>query len=129
MIACTGFVITHPFFDKSFIDYSEGPVPLYLKMMHPEYANLFFVGLIQPLGCVWPGSELQAKLIAQQLVGQWKRPDNIRSLVDKEVNQPHYRQLNTPRHTITVDYHIYKRELRRQLAQADQALVLDPATA
>ena len=129
VIACTGFVITHPFFDKSFIDYSEGAVPLYLKMMHPDYANLFFVGLIQPLGCVWPGAELQAKLIAQQLVGQWERPDNIRSLVDQEINQPHYRQLSTPRHTITVDYHVYQRELRRQLAQADRAPVPDPATA
>lgn len=129
VIACTGFIITHPFFEKSFIDYSEGPVPLYLKMMHPEYANLFFVGLIQPLGCVWPGAELQAKLIAQQLTGRWKRPDNLRALVEKEVNQPHYRQLNTPRHTITVDYYVYERELHRQLAKANERTAADPVNA
>jgi hypothetical protein len=27
VIACTGFVLVHPFFDQSFLDYSSGPVP------------------------------------------------------------------------------------------------------
>lgn len=115
IIACTGYYITHPFFDKSFIDYSEGPVPLYLRMMHPTLDNLFFVGLFQPLGCIWPGAELQSKIIARQLAGKWDRPNNIDSLVEKEMKNPHYRQLDTPRHTITVDYHIFKRELLKQL--------------
>jgi cation diffusion facilitator CzcD-associated flavoprotein CzcO len=115
IIACTGFVIAHPFFDSSFIDYSEGPVPLYLKMMHPEYDNLFFIGLFQPLGCIWPGAELQAKIVARQLTGQWKRPDNIKDLIDKEVNHPHYQQLDTPRHTITVDYHLFRKSLLKEL--------------
>jgi thioredoxin reductase len=117
IIACTGYQITHPFFEKSQIDYSEGPVPLYLRMMHPELDNLFFVGLFQPLGCIWPGAELQSKIIARQLVGKWSRPENIESLVKKEVENPHYRQLNTPRHTITVDYHLFKRELMKHLPE------------
>ena len=118
IIACTGFIITHPFFDKSFIDYSEGAVPLYLKMMHPEYANLFFVGLFQILGCVWPGAELQSKIIAHQLSGKWERPDNIKELIEQEVSNPHYRQVNTPRHTITVDRHLFLQNLEKQLAKA-----------
>ena len=115
VVACTGYIISHPFFDKSMIDYSDGPVPLYLKMLHPEYDNLFFIGLFQPLGCIWPGAELQAKIVARQLSGKWKRPANIKKLVEREVTHPHYRQLSTPRHTITVDYHLFKRELLRQL--------------
>ena len=115
VIACTGYIISHPFFDRSMIDYSEGPVPLYLKMLHPDYDNLFFIGLFQPLGCIWPGSELQAKIVARQLSGKWKRPANIKELVKKEVMYPHYRQLNTPRHTITVDYHKFRRALVNEL--------------
>ena len=115
IIACTGFIITHPFFAKSFIDYSEGPVPLYLKMLHPEYRNLYFIGLFQPLGCIWPGSELQAKIAARELAGKWQRPKNMQQMVEREVNKPHYRQINTPRHTITVDYHVFRRALLRQL--------------
>lgn len=115
IIACTGFIITHPFFERSFIDYSEGDVPLYLKMIHPQYDNLFFVGLFQPLGCIWPGSELQAKIIARQLSGKWSRPKNIEALVKHEVEHPHYNQLKTPRHTISVDYHVFRKSLLKQL--------------
>ena len=48
IIACTGFALAHPFFDESFLNYREGPVPLYLKMFHPKYDNLFFIGMFQP---------------------------------------------------------------------------------
>lgn len=115
IIACTGYIISHPFFDKSLIDYTEGPVPLYLKMLHPTFDNLFFIGLFQPLGCIWPGAELQAKIVARQLAGKWKRPHNTEALVNKELHNPHYQQLNTPRHTITVDYHLFKKQLLDQL--------------
>ncbi|WP_424962571.1 flavin-containing monooxygenase [Ekhidna sp.] len=115
IIACTGFIISHPFLDESLINYSDGPVPLYLKMMHPTMDNLFFVGLFQPLGCIWPGAELQAKIIARQLSGKWKRPKNIERLTEKEVSNPHYKQLKTPRHTITVDYHVFRRQLLNEL--------------
>ena len=115
IIACTGFVLKHSFFKDSFIDYSDGPVPLYLKMFHPKYHDLFFVGMFQPLGCIWPGSELQSKILANYLTGEWKMPQNIEKLCEREVTHPHYRQINTPRHTITVDYHDFRRALLKQL--------------
>jgi flavin-binding monooxygenase-like protein len=115
IIACTGYVIAHPFFEESLINYSNGPVPLYLKMFHPELDNLFFIGLFQPLGCIWPGSELQSKIMARYLSGKWKRPANIKALCQKEANRPHYKQIDTPRHTITVDYHVFRRQLLKEL--------------
>ena len=54
IVACTGYLLSHPFFEKDFIDYKEGSVPLYLKMFHPIYHDLFFIGMFQPLGCIWP---------------------------------------------------------------------------
>lgn len=118
IIACTGYWLSHPFFDKNFIDYSKGPVPLYLKMFHPEYQNLYFIGMFQPLGCIWPGAELQSKLMAQELIGNWKRPKNIRELCEREVTRPHYRQVDTPRHTITVDYHLFVKALKKELPKS-----------
>lgn len=111
IIACTGFILTHPFFDSEFIDYSKGKVPLYLKMLHPEYTNLYFVGMFQPLGCIWPGAELQARIMAAEIVGEWQRPVNLQKLIQQELDQPHYRQVDSPRHTITVDYHLFRGEL------------------
>jgi hypothetical protein len=84
-------------------------------MFHPDIDNVYFIGLFQPLGCIWPGSELQSKIIARELAGKWKRPSNIRELAEKEVRQPDFRQINTPRHTITVDYHKFRKRLLKEL--------------
>jgi len=115
VIACTGFVLAHPFFDKKFLNYSEGPVPLYLKMFHPTYDNLYFIGMFQPLGCIWPGAEQQSKLAALALKGSWKRPANIDVLCEREVTHPHMKQINTSRHRITVDFHRFMRDLKTQI--------------
>ena len=115
IIACTGFVLAHPFFDPDFLDYSDSKVPLYLKMLHEEYENLYFVGMFQPLGCIWPGSELQSKLMARAIVGKWHRPANIKALCQREVTHPHLRQIDSPRHTITVDFARFVKQLKRHL--------------
>lgn len=115
IVACTGYQITHPFFDKNLIDYSEGAVPLWLRMMHPTIENLYFIGLFQPLGCIWPGSELQSKIMARELSGQWKRPKHIASLIQDELAHPDFEQIQTPRHTITVDYHKFRKRLLKYL--------------
>lgn len=114
-MACTGYVISHPFFDSNLIDYREGEVPLWLRMMHPKYDNLYFIGLFQPLGCIWPGSEQQSKIMAREIAGKWKRPKDMAACIEKEMRNPDFRQINTPRHTITVDYHRFMKRLRAQL--------------
>ena len=115
IIACTGFVLSHPFFNKNFIDYTKGPVSLYLKMFHPDYDNLFFIGMFQPFGCIWPGSEQQSKLLSLALQNKWKRPKNIIDLCKKETKNPHIKQIKTDRHRITVDYHQFIKELKYQI--------------
>ena len=115
VVACTGYIISHPFFDNSFIDYREGEVPLWLKMIHPDIGNLYFIGLFQPLGCIWPGSELQSRIMAREIAGKWKRPANIRQLIREELAHPDFHQVNTPRHTITVDFHRFRNRLLNQL--------------
>lgn len=117
IVACTGYYISHPFFDPSFIDYSQGDVPLYLRMLHPEIENVYFIGLFQPLGCIWPGSELQSKIMARELGGTWTRPANISELARHEVQHPDFTQIKTPRHTITVDYHAFRKRLLKELAK------------
>jgi hypothetical protein len=115
IIACTGFVLSHPFFEKDFINYSEGDVPLYLKMLHEEHENLFFIGMFQPLGCIWPGSELQSKLAARAIKGLWKIPGDIKERCRREVTHPHFKQIKTARHTISVDYHLFLKQLKKHL--------------
>jgi hypothetical protein len=118
VVACTGYYISHPFFEKNFIDYSEGDVPLYLRMLHPEIENVYFIGLFQPLGCIWPGAELQSKIMAKELAGKWRRPTNTPQLAVREVKHPDFKQIKTPRHTITVNYHAFRQRLLKELGKS-----------
>lgn len=115
VIACTGFQIAHPFFDPDLIDYSDGPVPLYLKMIPARFDNLYFIGLFQPLGCIWPCSALQAKIMARRMRGRWSPPDDLAAAIRREIANPDLHQLDTPRHTITVDAPAFRRRLLSHL--------------
>ena len=81
-------------------------------------SNLFFIGMFQPLGCIWPGAEQQSKLAAAAICGEWQRPKNIEQLCEKEVTNPHMRQLATTRHTITVDFHKFLRQIKAEIRKA-----------
>lgn len=121
VVACTGYWIEHPFLDRSLVDYSRGPVPLYLRMLPADLAGLYFIGLFQPLGCIWPGAELQAKLAARHLAGLWTPPGALAELVRRELARPDLPQLDTPRHTVSVDDAAFRKRLRAQLARARPA--------
>ena len=121
VIACTGFKIKHSFFDKNFINYENGKVPLLHRMIPAEIKNLYFIGLFQPLGCIWPGAELQSKLAAKHLVGDWKPKKSIKDLLAKEMANPDVPQLDTPRHTITVDDLSFRERLKNELKKCKPA--------
>ena len=117
--ACTGFWITFPFFDKSFIDFQHAEkVPLYRKMMHPDYKNLYFIGLFQPLGCIWPMADFQAKLACAEIAGKYQRPDNLRAAIQYEIDHPHFAFTGGTRHSTEVDYHAFRKELAQELKKA-----------
>jgi hypothetical protein len=115
VICCTGFWIDHPFFDKSLLDYSSGKPPLYLKMLPANLRNVAFPGLFQPLGCIWPAAELQAKILARMLAGKWQPPADLAAAIEHELAHPDVEQLDTARHTITVDYPRFRARLLREL--------------
>ena len=118
IIACTGFQIKHDFFKKSFINYEEGKIPLLHKMIPADIKNLYFIGLFQPLGCIWPGAELQSKLAAKHLSGQWIPNKPIKELIKKELANPDVKQIDTPRHTITVDDYSFRDRLKKELKRS-----------
>ncbi|NVK12033.1 MAG: NAD(P)-binding domain-containing protein [Gammaproteobacteria bacterium] len=121
IIACTGYKIKHDFFDQSLINYEEGKVPLLHKMIPGDINNLYFIGLFQPLGCIWPGAELQSKLAAQHLCGNWKPEKSINELIEIELANPDVQQIDTPRHTITVDDYAFRARLKKELDRSKLA--------
>jgi pyruvate/2-oxoglutarate dehydrogenase complex dihydrolipoamide dehydrogenase (E3) component len=115
IIAATGFVITHPFFDKSFIDYTDGDVPLYLRVFHPDHPSLFFIGLVQPLGCIWPLADAQSRLVANAIAGNYTPPADMRERIAAEIAARNRQFIKAARHTIEVEYHKHLRELQREI--------------
>jgi len=115
VIACTGYWIRHAFFDPDFVDFSHGPVPLYLKMIHPDLDDLVFIGLFQPLGCIWPCAELQSRIVARWWTGQWSPPRDRAAAIARAQAHPHLDQIASPRHTITVDEPTFRARLLREL--------------
>jgi cation diffusion facilitator CzcD-associated flavoprotein CzcO len=114
IIACTGYKISFPFFDTSFIHFDEKEVPLYLRTFHPKYQNLFFVGLVQPQGCIWPLAEAQSKLVASLIVGKYKLPSDIIQRVERELKFIRKEFLDTPRHSVEVHFHEYLNQLKKE---------------
>ena len=103
---------------RSFINYEEGKTPLLHKMIPADIKNLYFIGLFQPLGCIWPGAELQSKLAAKHLSGQWTPNKPIKELIKKELANPDVKQIDTPRHTITVDDYSFRARLKKELKRS-----------
>jgi hypothetical protein len=112
VIFATGYKISFPFLDKGIADFSNSTkIPLYRKMMHPDYDNLYFIGLWQPQGCIWPLADYQSKIAARIIMGTLKRPDKLLEKTLQEMNKPHYRFKSHTRHAVEVDYHKFRREL------------------
>lgn len=126
--ACTGFWITFPFFDPAFINFQHAEkVPLYRKMMHPEIPNLYFIGLFQPVGCIWPLADYQAKLACAEITGRYRRPADLHAAIQYELDHPHYRFGGGSRHSTEVDYHGFRSDLKRDLRQAGIEIGEPPA--
>jgi cation diffusion facilitator CzcD-associated flavoprotein CzcO len=116
IIMGTGFRTSFPFLSNRIAgwDMTRTP-PLYLKMMHPTVPSLFFIGLFQPIGCIWRLADYQSRIAALQIRGRLTRPPDIDARIRHEVTHPHHRFDRSPRHAIEVDYHAFRRELMREL--------------
>lgn len=114
IVAATGYQMSFPFFDKSFIDWEDSTnVPLYLRMFHPAHESLFFIGLVQPQGSVWPLSEAQTRLAARLLKGKFSLPANWRQLAVEEGKAVEREFFKSPRHAVEVHFLPYLKKLEK----------------
>ncbi len=122
VIWATGYRTVFPFFDPCFIDWREARrLPLYLKMMMADVPNLYFIGLFQPIGCIWTLADYQARIAAAQIAGRLARPPDIAKRVEREMAHAHWRFEDHPRHQGEVDYYDFRRSLIAELRNARRA--------
>lgn len=106
IVYATGYKVTFPFFEPSFVSAPNNELPLYFRTIHPEIPGLYFVGLAQPLGAIMPIAELQAKLIADHLTGAYQTPspEAMRAAAHAERSELDERYVRSRRHTMQVDF-------------------------
>ena len=116
IIYCTGYKITFPFFDHDLLDAPDNRIPLYRRVVHPQLAGLYFVGLLQPLGAIMPLAEAQSEWIADILEGKTSLPSKERmyEVIRREDARMARRYVASKRHTIQVDFLPYKRTIERE---------------
>jgi thioredoxin reductase len=118
IIYCTGYKVTFPFLKEKVFDVSEtNNLRLYKKVVHPDWDNLYFLALIQPLGAIMPLAEIQAKWIAKLIKGDCALPNREKMLaaIEKDRQTMTKRYTDSPRHTIQVDFHAYKEEILHEM--------------
>ncbi|XP_075689580.1 flavin-containing monooxygenase 5-like [Rhinoderma darwinii] len=115
VIFATGYSFSFPFCEETVISVKRNKISLYKSMFpyHLEKHTLAVVGLIQPIGAIMPISELQSRLATQVFKGLVQLPDKESMTID--ILQKQYKMSNryveSPRHTLQVDYVEYMDEL------------------
>lgn len=62
----TGYKLDYPFIDRAHLNWPDkvGAPQLYLNVFHPEYDDLFMMGMVEASGLGWQGRDEQAELVA-----------------------------------------------------------------
>ena len=116
IVYCTGYKVSFPFFDPEFISAPNNDLPLFRRVFHPEIQNLFFVGLLQPLGAIMPLAEAQSEWIADYLSGDYRLPSSseMKTDIERERREMFSRYVKSPRHTMQVNFDTYLLQLKKE---------------
>jgi hypothetical protein len=122
IIYCTGYKVTFPFFRPELLNAADNELPLFQRVFHPQYPDLFFLGLLQPLGAIMPLAELQSHWIAQYLQGEYQlpEPEMLQKTISQEREAIRKRYGESARHTMQVDYEPYVRAVRREMKRGQK---------
>ncbi|MFW5966091.1 MAG: flavin-containing monooxygenase [Persicimonas sp.] len=75
VVMATGYELTFPFIDRDHFTWENSKAPeLYLNIFHPEYDDLFVMGLIESDGGGWQIRAWQAEAVAKFLLAQKSDP-------------------------------------------------------
>ncbi|MGD9959997.1 flavin-containing monooxygenase [Nocardioides sp.] len=116
VVYCTGYRVSFPFLDDTFIAREDNHVDLYRRVVSVDHPGLYFIGLIQPIGAVMPLAEQQAHWVADLITGRCRLPEpaQMRAQIAAYDDRLRKRYVASKRHTIQVDAHAYKAELLKE---------------
>jgi flavin-binding monooxygenase-like protein len=116
IVYATGYRVAFPFLDDSAANAASGRPDFYLHLAHPQYDDLFILGMIQPDGGVWRLLDLQARVVARHIAAARANSSGLagfRAL--KQGPRPDLgggiRYVASERHRYEVEHSSYQRRL------------------
>jgi dimethylaniline monooxygenase (N-oxide forming) len=112
----TGYHISFPFFEGELVRVTDNHVGMYRRVVPPDHRNLYFIGLVQPIGAIMPLAEAQSEWVADILDGSAVLPpaEDMRREIAAHRVALAKRYVPTHRHTIQVDFAEYLRSIRKE---------------
>jgi cation diffusion facilitator CzcD-associated flavoprotein CzcO len=123
IVFATGYRINFPFFDPEFISAPGNVLPLYKRMFKPGIDDLAFIGLGQAIPTIFPFADIQAKLAARWLAGDWALPsaEEMEAEIRRDERRHVRHYSSRQRHTMEVDCPVYEYDLRKRVLPAGRA--------
>ncbi len=121
IVYATGYRVSFPFIDKSYILNADGTSKLFIHTFHRELDDLFVVGLFDPAeGGMWQLADYQAQLIASFIVACAKDPKHaawFRALKAKAKPDIGHgiRYQDTPWHKFEIQHYRFRKYMKRLL--------------
>lgn len=115
IVYCTGYKTTFPFLSQEIVD-APSALPLYKRVVHPDRAGLYFIGLIDVAGPLNPLAELQTEWVADLLQGRVQLPSRaqMKQSVAREDRRRQERFGAPGKNAIYVDYAPYRKAIQRE---------------
>ena len=121
IIYATGFRVSFPFMDKSYILNEDGTSKLFIHTFDRKHDDLFVVGLFDPAeGGAWQIADYQAQLIASFIVACAKDPERaawfraLKARAKPDVGHG-ITYKDTPWHKFEIQHYRFRRHMKRLL--------------
>ncbi|MEN2992974.1 MAG: NAD(P)-binding domain-containing protein [Bacteroidia bacterium] len=117
LVWATGYEVDFPYLPADLVPKGEKAYRVYLNIFHLDQPRLFFVGLIQPNGCIWNLAEKQAALIMRYIHGSYKLPADAEAQTQRYWEAHKQRFASSARHIWEVEWYEYAGILDRLIAR------------
>jgi len=119
LVYATGYEIALPFVDNDLLFDAHKRPRLFFHVFHPQFDDLFAVGLIQANGSIWRTADDQSKLIASFLIADaedHERASWFRALkAQGPERSAEGTYVKSERHRLETNYYAYRRAAQRLL--------------
>lgn len=84
ILLATGYKLHYPFIDIKELNWGKVSPDLYLNIFHPNYNNLFLIGMVEAAGIGWQGRDEQAQLVAKYIKASATNPKKYEAFNQKK---------------------------------------------